>query len=122
MKGLVEACRIYFAAGADRVVTPLLDLPVVRQSDLERLESINIERLHPNRLIWSAYHPQGTCRMSAEPYNGVVNSYCRSHDFENLYIADASIFPDCVKVNPQISIMAFATRTAEYISEVENVF
>lgn len=117
MKGLVETCRIYFAAGAEKVVTPLLNFPIVKPDDLNRLEKIG--RLHPNMLIWSAYHPQGTCRMSAEPYNGVVNSYCRSHDFENMYIADASIFPDCVGVNPMISIMAFATRTAEHISEVK---
>ncbi len=119
MKGLVETCRIYFAAGAEEVVTPFLDFPIVRKEDLETLERIRY--VHPNRIIWSAYHPQGTCRMSTEPYNGVVNSYCRSHDFENLYIADASIFPDCVRVNPMISIMAFATRTAEHIAEVENV-
>jgi choline dehydrogenase-like flavoprotein len=118
MKGLVETCRIYFAAGAEKVVTPLLNFPIVKQDDLSRLEEIG--RLHPNMLIWSAYHPQGTCRMSAEPYNGVVDSYCRSHDFENMYIADASIFPDCVGVNPMISIMAFATRTAEHISEVND--
>uniref|UniRef100_A0A7C3ZF15 FAD-binding protein n=1 Tax=Archaeoglobus fulgidus TaxID=2234 RepID=A0A7C3ZF15_ARCFL len=118
VKGLIETCKIYFAAGAQRVVTPLLNFPVVKTDDLNKLEKIG--RLHPNMLIWSAYHPQGTCRMSAEPYNGVVNSYCRSHDFENMYIADASIFPSCVRVNPMISIMAFATRTAEYISEVNN--
>lgn len=118
VKGLVETCRIYFAAGAEKVLTPFLSFPVVKPDDMSRLEKI--VRVHPSMLIWSAYHPQGTCRMSAEPYNGVVNSYCQSHDFENMYIADASIFPDCVRVNPMISIMAFATRTAEHIAEVND--
>ncbi|TDA25421.1 MAG: hypothetical protein DSO01_07645 [Archaeoglobi archaeon] len=109
----------------------------------------DIGKIVPNGFVWSAYHPQGTCRMSGDPFRGVVDSYgrahdfdnlyiadastCRmsgdpfrgvvdsygkAHDFDNLYIADASIFPTSVKVNPMLSIMGFAMRTAERIAEV----
>ena len=47
---------------------------------------------------------------------GVVDSWGEHHDVKNLYIADGSVFPTCVGVNPQVSIMAFATRTAERIA------
>jgi len=74
-------------------------------------------KLKATDFVWSAYHPQGTCRMSPTPESGVVDSWGKCHDLDNLYIADASIFPECVKVNPQISIMAFATRCAEHLAE-----
>jgi choline dehydrogenase-like flavoprotein len=40
------------------------------------------------------------------------------HDVRNLFVADGSIFPTCAGVNPQVTIMAFATRIAEHIASV----
>ncbi|MEM2978191.1 MAG: GMC family oxidoreductase, partial [Candidatus Hadarchaeales archaeon] len=114
-EGTVEACRILLEGGAERVCTGLARMPWVRRGkDLERLAELKVLATD---FIWSAYHPQGTCRMSPDPRTGVVDSYGRCHDLENLYVADASIFPECVKVNPQISIMAFATRCADHLWE-----
>lgn len=113
-KALLEGCKILFSAGAKKVITPSYNFPVVK--DLSE-----IKKIVPNGFVWSAYHPQGTCRMSNDPFKGVVDSYGKTHDFENLYIADASIFPSSVRVNPMLSIMGFAMRTADRISEVENV-
>lgn len=109
-KALVEGCRILFSAGAKKVITPAYNFPLVE--DLNQ-----IKKIVPNGFVWSAYHPQGTCRMGGNPFYGVVDSYGRTYDFDNLYIADASIFPTSVKVNPMLSIMGFAMRTAERISE-----
>ncbi len=36
-------------------------------------------------------------------------------DLPGLYVADASLFPTAIGVNPQITIMALATRVAERI-------
>lgn len=112
-KALFEGCKILFSAGAKKVITPSYNFPLVE--DLNK-----IKKIIPNGFVWSAYHPQGTCRMSKDPFRGVVDSYGKAHDFDNLYIADSSIFPSSVKVNPMVSIMGFAMRTAERISEVEN--
>ncbi|MCS7143859.1 MAG: GMC family oxidoreductase [Archaeoglobaceae archaeon] len=112
-KAILEGCRILLSAGAKNVITPSYNFPFIR--DLSE-----IKKIAPNGVVWSAYHPQGTCRMSKDPFRGVVDSYGKAHDFDNLYIADASIFPSSVKVNPMVSIMGFAMRTAERISEVEN--
>jgi choline dehydrogenase-like flavoprotein len=57
----------------------------------------------------------GTARMG-RPEDGVIDSWGEHHDVRNLFVADGSIFPTCVGVNPQVSIMAFATRTAERIA------
>jgi choline dehydrogenase-like flavoprotein len=110
-KALLEGCKILLSAGAKKVITPAYNFPIIT-----KLEDIG--KIVPNGFVWSAYHPQGTCRMSGDPFRGVVDSYGKAHDFDNLYIADASIFPTSVKVNPMLSIMGFAMRTAERIAEV----
>lgn len=63
------------------------------------------------------FHPMGTCRMGRDRAASVVGPHGETHRIRNLYIADASVFPSCVGVNPQVSIMAFATRTAFHILE-----
>lgn len=115
LEGTIEACRILLEGGAEKVCTGIARMPWVRgPKDLEELERL---RAKSTDFIWSAYHPQGTCRMGPDPKQGVVDSYGKCHDLENLYVADASIFPECVKVNPQISIMAFAARCADHLWE-----
>jgi hypothetical protein len=51
----------------------------------------------------------------------VVNSNCRVHGFNNLYVCDASVFPTSLGVNPQITVMALATMTADHIEEIWNL-
>ncbi len=117
VKGVAEACRVLLAAGATKVCTGLVRKPWVRgEKDIQEILSVE-RKIKANEFIWSAYHPQCTCRMSVSPKHGVVDSYGQTHDLENLFIADASIFPECVRVNPQISIMAFANRCADHIWE-----
>jgi len=63
----------------------------------------------------TGFHPMGTCRMGSDPATSVVGPYGEVHGVRNLFLADASVFPSCVRVNPQVTIMAFATRTARHI-------
>jgi hypothetical protein len=51
----------------------------------------------------------GTCRMGSHPANSVVRPDFRHYGVERLYIADSSVFPTNIGVNPQIPIMALAT-------------
>jgi choline dehydrogenase-like flavoprotein len=46
----------------------------------------------------------------------VVDGYGQHHQVADLWVADGSTFPTCVGVNPQLTIMAFALRTAERIA------
>ena len=62
--------------------------------------------------IVATSHQCGTARMGTDPASSVVDSYGRSHDVENLWIADSSVFPSSAAVNPALTIAALALRTA----------
>ena len=53
--------------------------------------------------------------MGRDRSDSVVGLEQESHDVENLFIVDGSSIPGAPAVNPQITIMAFATRAAEHI-------
>lgn len=53
-------------------------------------------------------HQMGTCRMSAKPAGGVVDPHGKVWGCENLYVADASVFPSASGVNPMVTTMAMA--------------
>jgi choline dehydrogenase-like flavoprotein len=59
-------------------------------------------------------HQCGTARMGDDPATSVVDRNCRSHDVDNLWIVDASVFPSSAAVNPALTIAATALRVAAY--------
>jgi choline dehydrogenase-like flavoprotein len=81
----------------------------------KELEDIKEEAVKPGALRLTAFHPVGTARMGADASKTVVGPWGETHDIANLFVADGSVMPGCPTVNPQISIMAFATRTADHI-------
>jgi choline dehydrogenase-like flavoprotein len=58
-------------------------------------------------------HQCGTARMGDDPRTSVVTPACRTHDVENLWIADASVFPSSAAVNPALTIAANALRIGD---------
>ncbi len=108
--------EIWFAAGARRVFTPIEGFREINSPrDLERLSFHRLKRGEIYGL--SAYHPMGTCRMGSDPEWSVVKSTGETWEVENLYICDASVLPTSLGVNPQLTIMALALRTAGFIDE-----
>jgi choline dehydrogenase-like flavoprotein len=63
-------------------------------------------------------HNLGTCRMSAKPEDGVVNSFGRTHDIKNLFISDGSQFTTGAAENPTLTIVALALRQADHIADL----
>lgn len=66
--------------------------------------------------LWSIRryaHTIGTCRMGHDPNHSVVDPDGRSHEIPNLWISDNSTFPSALGVNPTLTIMALALRTAD---------
>ena len=61
-------------------------------------------------------HLMGTCRMSSIADGGVVKPTGESWDLPGLYIADASVMPGTIGVNPQVTVMALARLIGESIS------
>jgi len=49
----------------------------------------------------------------------VLDTYCRTHDVENLFVVDASFFPSSAAVNPGLTIAAQALRAAEHIIDTD---
>jgi choline dehydrogenase-like flavoprotein len=64
----------------------------------------------------SAAHNMGTCRMSRDPADGVVDAFGRAHEVPNLFVADGSQFPSSGAENPTLTIVALAIRQAEHIA------
>jgi choline dehydrogenase-like flavoprotein len=62
-----------------------------------------------------AFHPLGTARADARPDRGVVDEDLEMHDAKGVYLADASVVPSSLGVNPQITIMALSTRLAYHL-------
>jgi len=63
----------------------------------------------------SGWHLMGTARMGDDPARSVVDRWGQSHDVDNLFIVDGSVFVTSAAVNPTPTIQALALRTADYI-------
>jgi choline dehydrogenase-like flavoprotein len=113
VRGMVHVAEIFFAAGAGAVYTGIPGKHFVRS--LKDLEDVKEEAVRPGALRLTAFHPVGTARMGAEPSASVVGQWGECHDVAGLFVADGSVLPGCPTVNPQITIMAFATRTADHM-------
>ena len=62
-------------------------------------------------------HQCGTMVFGADPRRSVLDTYCRPHDVENLFVVDASFFPSSAAVNPGLTIVAQALRVADHIRD-----
>jgi choline dehydrogenase-like flavoprotein len=107
--GIARAAEIHFAAGAGEVYPNIGRVPVLRPGDLPGFEAT---RFRPGELRLEAFHPMGTARIAADPRQGVCASDGSVNGVEGLYVADASLFPSSVGVNPMMTIIAFAKRIA----------
>lgn len=108
--GMALAAEVLLAAGASEVWTGLPGADrIASRGDLDRVRE---GRFRPEHLKLSAYHPMGTARMGADPSTSVCDPWGRVHGAPGVWVLDGSLFPTCLGVNPQESIMAFATRGA----------
>jgi len=71
----------------------------------------------PDYVVDDTAHLMGGCRMGDDPETSVVNGYCQSHDIPNLFICSAAVFVTGGGCNPTLTVMAIASRTADYIIE-----
>ena len=67
-------------------------------------------------------HQCGTLVFGTDPRTSVLDTFCRTHDVENLFVVDASFFPSSAAVNPGLTIAAQALRVADHIKSVEAGF
>jgi choline dehydrogenase-like flavoprotein len=97
--GLARMRELFEAAGALEVYLPLPD-------------GVSPERARLRDLKLMAFHPLGTARADARPAHGVIDGELQVHGVRGVYVADGSAVPSSLGVNPQMTIMALATRLA----------
>jgi choline dehydrogenase-like flavoprotein len=117
--------RLAHAAGAQRVVLrtePGLDICPTA----DKVESfVTALRDYPLRMAdlgLATAHPQGGNRMAGELKGSsrVVGPDFRVDGWDNVYVADASVFPTGITVNPQWTIMSLASLAAEHVLHEPN--
>jgi choline dehydrogenase-like flavoprotein len=62
-------------------------------------------------------HELGTCRMGDDPKTSVLNKWNQAHDVKNLFVVDGSCFVTGGWQNPTLTMLALASRAAEYLAE-----
>jgi choline dehydrogenase-like flavoprotein len=60
-------------------------------------------------------HQNGTIRFGRDPKSSALDSSCKAHELDNLYVVDGSFFPSSAAVNPALTIMANALRVGDHL-------
>jgi choline dehydrogenase-like flavoprotein len=85
----------------------------------ERLfEQLNATQRTHVGFPFGAGHLMGTTQMGTDPTRSVTDSFGRSHDVPNLFVAGSSLFPTVGTANPTLTLAALALRTADAISRL----
>jgi choline dehydrogenase-like flavoprotein len=92
-----------FAAGARRVFLNARR-PLILNDPGE--SALTLDLVEQECLQVTSGHPMGGCAFGGDPSRAVVDSRGRSWDFEGLYIADSSILPTSLGVNPRYTVYA----------------
>jgi choline dehydrogenase-like flavoprotein len=107
--GIARAAEVHFAAGANEVYPNVGPVSVIPRGKLAEFESM---KLKPADLRLEAFHPMSSARMGSDPDTSVCDPRGAVRGVENLYVADASLLPTSVGVNPMMTVIACATHVA----------
>jgi choline dehydrogenase-like flavoprotein len=69
----------------------------------------------PPKTLGSSIHEVGTASMSVNPREGVLNSYCQTHDIPNLYVFGGNAFPSTGDKHPTLTMMALTARGCDHL-------
>ncbi len=118
-QGMVESFKIHRAAGALRLVAPH-NLFITWQpgEDFEAfLAKVHRHGFPPNGYGLFSAHQMSTCRIGASPATGALKPTGETYEVANLWVADGSVFPTAVGVNPMLTIMGTAHYIAQHIKQ-----
>ena len=83
------------------------------ESDLESDDTLDDWML---RNVRTSHHISGTCKMGPESDPmAVVDQFGRVHGLAGLRVADASIMPDCIRANTNVTTMVIGERIADFV-------
>lgn len=89
-------------------------LAAARAKSIEVLRAAGATDVVPQP--YAQVHMMGTARMGRDPSSSVADTSGRTHEVENLYVAGGALFPTGAAVNPTLTILALAWRTAEAVA------
>jgi len=112
--GIARAAELLYAAGASEVYPQLAGLPTLAKDRIDELEA---SPPSASALRLEAFHPMGTARMDAQPTIGVAGTDGAVYGAEGLYVADGSLLPSSIGVNPMMTIIAMAARVARQLAD-----
>ncbi|KAL6547714.1 Long-chain-alcohol oxidase fao4a [Orobanche hederae] len=123
-EGIEKVLRILAGAGAEEIGTHHIDGRVLRvkevgEDELERF--VKEESLKPLRNLSTpicSAHQMGSCRMGVSPEGSAVDPRGETWEVEGLFVADSSVFPTALGVNPMVTIQAIAYCTTQSVLEV----
>ncbi|XP_073131818.1 long-chain-alcohol oxidase FAO4A [Henckelia pumila] len=123
-KGVERALRILAASGAEEIGTHNNKGRVlkVKQADSKELDAfVREESLRPLKNLETpicSAHQMGSCRMGVDPKESAVRPNGETWEVEGLFVADSSVFPTALGVNPMVTVQAIAYCTAQSVLEV----
>jgi len=115
-RGMVEAARVHAAAGARRIFT--LHTPPIEGEGAAvdgLVRAIERRGVVPNRVTIFSAHQMSSCRIGRDRRGSVAGPDGQVWGVRGLYVADASAFPSASGVNPMLTVMALARRTAQHM-------
>ena len=113
-RGLATLARIYFAAGARRVLPAMFtQFELTSEDDIPGIDDAITK---PDDLLFGSAHPQGGNVMNRDPSRGVVGEDFAVHGMECLYVADTSVWPTNIWANCQATAMATAHYAATKVA------
>jgi choline dehydrogenase len=85
------------------------------EADLRSADALDAWLL---RNVKTSHHVSGTCKMGPplDPL-AVVNQYGTVYGLEGLRVADASIMPDCIRANTNVTAMVIGERIADFLRQ-----
>jgi choline dehydrogenase-like flavoprotein len=117
-RAMVELAKLQRAAGAKEIITFFQQQPPTWREgeDFDAfLAQIEAGSLEANDIAAFTAHQMGSCRMGSDPSESVADGRGELHDVKGVWVGDGSAFPTAPGVNPMISIMSLAHRTAENV-------
>lgn len=138
IEGVIALAKVCYVAGATEIRAHLPNLPPFipkdggkRQALHQRgkdpeftdadfaswIRELRVADNKPPTVMCMSAHQMGSCRMSASEDTGVVDMKGRVWGTNNLYVADASVFPSASGVNPMVTAMSIADWISRGVSD-----
>ena len=115
IRGVKLLSELHFSMGAEFVMLPFAHID--RASSMDEVRKIDEITAPIETLDLFTVHLMGTARMGSRKDESVVSLDGEVWDLPGCFVADASLFPTAIGVNPQITIMALASHVAERVGE-----